>query len=123
MLIISDSKDGSKRLQASLSAGGVAITIVDSPSEVRRACQQGHDLVIVDVGPECVADVLRDIRSSARHAEIPVLVEAGRISRESSLVGVLPRFRAMPCSGDELIKLARGGAGPVAQWREEREAL
>jgi hypothetical protein len=35
-----------------------------------------------------------------------VLVEQSRIAA-APLTGVLPKYRAMPCSHDELIKLAR----------------
>ena len=40
------------------------------------------------------------------HAEIPVLVEHSRIAA-APLTGVLPKYRAMPCSQNELIRLAR----------------
>jgi hypothetical protein len=61
---------------------------------------------VVDVGPALLEPLLRNLRASKEHAEIPVLVEQSRIAAEP-LVGVMPKYRAMPCSHDELIRLAR----------------
>jgi len=44
--------------------------------------------------------------TSVRHSGISLLVEASRILNEPSLAGVLPRYRAMPCSRSDLVELA-----------------
>src|SRR5262249_26490663 len=63
-------------------------------------------LAVVDVGPALLEPMLGNLRASKEHSEIPVLVEQSRIAA-APLTGVLPKYRAMPCSHDELIKLAR----------------
>jgi hypothetical protein len=75
--------------------------------EVRRACNTGHDLAVVDVGPGKVIDVLQTLRNSAKHGDISVLVDTSRLLEDPSLAGVLPKFRAMPCNSEELVLLAR----------------
>ena len=65
-----------------------------------------HDLAVVDVSPALLEPLLGNLRASKEHSEIPVLVEQSRIAA-APLTGVLPKYRAMPCSHDELIKLAR----------------
>ena len=83
------------------------------PKSSSRACHRKHDLVVIDVGAGRLPEVLYILRSSARHSGISVLVEAGRVLTEPSLVGVLPKYRAMPCS-----RSRHGEAGaPPDNWR------
>jgi hypothetical protein len=63
-------------------------------------------LVVVDVGSALLEPLLGNLRASEEHAEVPVLVEQSRIVA-TPLAGVLPKYRAMPCSHNELIRLAR----------------
>jgi hypothetical protein len=53
--------------------------------------------------------MLKQIRSSASHKGVPVLVEATRLKNDLSLVGVLPKYRAMPCSYREMLMLVQRG--------------
>jgi len=61
------------------------------------------------------------LRESPAHSEITVLVEASRIATEPSLAGVLPHYRAMPCSHSELVTLARRRLASItARWQAKR---
>ncbi|MBL8203198.1 MAG: hypothetical protein JNM09_03145 [Blastocatellia bacterium] len=107
LLIVSDEPSHLKTLQAELGMGEVEITNATNTEEVRRACHGGHDLAVVDVKPGIVVDVLETLRGSEGYGEISVLVDNSRLVMEPSLAGVLPAFRAMPCSSEELVRLAR----------------
>jgi hypothetical protein len=90
-----------------LHADGVEISGAASSEELSRACHREHDLAVIDVGAAHLTEVLRILRSSVRHSGISLLVEAGRVLAEPGLAGVLPKYRAMPCSRSDLVKLSR----------------
>lgn len=107
LLIFSDCPDRLTKLKALLAAGEIEITSATSSEELRQACRGGHDLAVIDVGPAALVAVLNALRDSEGYAEIPVLVEATRLAAAPGLTGVLPKYRAMPCSHVELVTLAR----------------
>ncbi len=107
LLIFSDCPDRLTKLSASLAAGEIEITSATSPEELRLICRDGHDLAVIDVSPTSLVAVLDALRDSEGYAEIPVLVEATRLAAAPGLTGVLPKYRAMPCSHAELVTLAR----------------
>jgi hypothetical protein len=53
--------------------------------------------------------MLRQIRTSASHKAIPVLVEVSRLTNDLTLAGLLPEYRAMPCSHTEMLTLLQRG--------------
>jgi len=83
------------------------------PEEWSYVSGDRHDLAVVDVGPALLEPLLGNLRASKEHAEIPLLVEKSRIA-EAPLAGVLPKYRAMPCSHDELIRLANRRLASIA---------
>ncbi len=107
LLIFSDCSDRLIKLNALLAAGEIEITSATSLEELHHACRGGHDLAVIDVGPASLVTVLDALRDSEGYAEIPVLVEATRLATAPGLTGVLPKYRAMPCSHAELVTLAR----------------
>lgn len=107
LLLVSDEPNHLKILQAELGTGEVEITNATTAEEVRRACHGGHDIAVVDVEPGIVVDVLETLRGSEGYGEISVLVENSRLLTEPSLAGVLSTYRAMPCSSNDLVRLAR----------------
>jgi CheY-like chemotaxis protein len=106
VLIISDSAERIPHLQAAFDSQEVEITCAMFPEEWGYVSGDRHDLAVVDVGPTLLEPLLGNIRASKEHTEIPLLVEKSRIAA-APLAGVLPKYRAMPCSHDELIRLAR----------------
>lgn len=106
VLIISDSAERIPHLQAAFDSQEVEITCAMFPDEWGYVSGDRHDLAVVDVGPTLLEPLLGNIRASKEHTEIPLLVEKSRIAA-APLAGVLPKYRAMPCSHDELVKLAR----------------
>jgi hypothetical protein len=123
LLIITDSSERLSKLRASLNIGEVEITGATSPEEMCRGCCGWQDLAVVDVSPAHLGGVLKALRQCAGCTKISVLVEAGRIFDDPSLAGLLPTYRAMPCSGSDLITLAQGCVNPHAVKQRARGIL
>lgn len=123
LLIITDSSERLSKLRASLNIGEVEITGAASPEEMCCACRGWQDLAVVDVSPAHLGGVLKALRRCAGCTKISVLVEASRISDDPSLAGLLPTYRAMPCSGSDLITLAQGYVNPTAVKQRSRGIL
>lgn len=104
-LVIADSEEGLCSIGSMLSTTGVEIAGARTRDELNRVCREPHDIVIVDLSPAQLGEALRTIRASAHHAEVPLLVALDRIISEKSLAGVLPKYRAMPCSPAEMAVL------------------
>lgn len=123
LLIITDTAERLSYLTSALNTSRSEITSAKSREEVMRACQERHDLVIVDVAPEQLKDVLGIVRASARHTEIPLLVAIGRIAAEPGVTGLLPQYRAMPCGPAELVALARRRLTTITERQTVRQIL
>src|SRR5262245_25065260 len=122
ILIISDSTERIPHLQAGFDSQEVEIASAVFPEEWEYVSGDKHDLAVVDVGPALLEPALGNLRASKEHAEIPVLVEQSRIAA-APLAGVLPKYRAMPCSQDELIRLARRRLTSIAGHDLAQELL
>jgi len=72
-----------------------------------------RDLAVVDAGPASLEPLLGNLRASEERAEIPLLVEKSRIAA-APLAGVSPKYRAMPCSHGELVRLASRRLASIA---------
>lgn len=123
LLLVSDSHDRLKSLEAGLSNNGFDITSVCSLEDLASACDNCHDLVALDVSPEQIAPMLKQIRTSASHTTVPVLVEATRLTSDISIAGLLPEYRAMPCSRMEMLALVQRGLEPYAGDPARRHIL
>jgi DNA-binding response OmpR family regulator len=123
LLLFSDDYDRLKLLEACLNHNEFDITTVGSLEELVIACDDCHDIVALDVSPEQIAPVLKQIRASVSHMTVPVLVEATRLSNDFSLAGLLPEYRAMPCSRMEMLALVQRGVAPVTGDPARRHIL
>lgn len=123
VLIVTDGLDRLRGLKASMQTGEIEITGAASPDELSRACDHDHDLAVIDVSPDRLPEALHMLRSSEKHRKISVLVEASRIVVAPDLAGLLPKYRAMPCSRFDLLKLARYLTTGEAQPRNKRMLL
>ncbi|MCG3163739.1 MAG: hypothetical protein JMDDDDMK_05185 [Acidobacteria bacterium] len=107
LLLVSDSPDRLRSLKAGINHDEFHLTLVCSLEELATACYGCHDLVALDVSPAQIAPMLKQIRTSALHSTVPVLVEATRIKNDLTLAGLLPKYRAMPCSYTEMLTLVQ----------------
>ena len=120
VLLVCDSAAGTDKLQSALKFGAVEIVCVGDSDELSLVSEGGYALVVIDMAPVKLLEVLKTTRASEALAELPVFVEASRIVAEASLAGLLPRYRAMPCSYSELAALTRQRLAPAQRSiREE----
>ena len=105
VLIISDSVEQIPYWLAAFDSQEAEFTCAVFPEEWDYVSSDRHDLAVVDVCPALLEPLLENLRASKEHAEIRLLVEKSRIAA-APLAGVLPKYRAMPCSQEELIRLA-----------------
>jgi hypothetical protein len=124
LLLICDSTEELQSLRAALAFCEAEITSASSLKDVIRVCANGRfDLIIVNLGPELLPDLLRLLRIECGHGETPILVESGRVGNDRALAGVLPRFQAMPCTRLELLRLICSHSTPDVIRPERNEAL
>jgi len=108
VLLISDGVEQLPTLQSAFAPLAVNITTLCLTPEALEASPltAPFDLIVVDVGPELLEPLLRQIRSLPELADIPVLVAANRVTEAEKLAGVMPKYRAMPCTPQEMLRLA-----------------
>ena len=82
LLLVSDSYDRLKSLESGLNNNEFDITMACSLEELVTACNDCHDVIALDVSPEQIAPMLKQIRTSASHTTVPVLVEATRLTSD-----------------------------------------
>ncbi len=107
VLIIGDTAERIPDLVSAFHPHEVEITSIVFPEDWIYAARGNFDLALVDVSSELLEPLLKTIRGQASQAEIPVLVERSRAIMAESLAGVMPKYRAMACSRDEMIHLVR----------------
>lgn len=107
LMLVSDCEEPMIWLKDLLSAGHSEINCVKTGEPLERACREECDLAVIDVGYESLITVLKMIRGAERLKDISVLVRAERIPLEANLKGVFPKYRAMPCYHEDLVRLVR----------------
>jgi DNA-binding response OmpR family regulator len=123
LLIATDSTERLKHLSSRLRNAETEVAGAKSPEELKRSCQEEHDLVVVDLAAEQLKEGLEVIRTSAGHTDIPVLVAADRVVSDPRIRGVLPTYRAMPCNHAELLALAQRRLTTISQRNAVRRIL
>jgi CheY-like chemotaxis protein len=78
------------------------VVIAQTTEELNSICQDFYDFVVVDVGQEHIVDALREIRAIEQLQNTSVLVRAERLMEAYAM---LSKYRAMPCSDFELMRL------------------
>jgi DNA-binding response OmpR family regulator len=105
LLLISDSDERLQTLKLGINSANFEIKCLSSLDGLHKVCRNAYDLVALNVTPGRISGILELIRMSTGLRRIPVLVESAGINADLDLAGVLPHYRAMPCSHAELIKL------------------
>lgn len=107
MLVVTDSAERLGSLKSTLGVIEAEIAGVKSQDELKLECRQKHDIAVVDLAADGLKEALGLIRSSEGHTDIPVLVSTRRIANDPGISGVMPEYRAMPCSESEVLALVR----------------
>jgi len=117
LLLVSDRADCLNDLRNTVDDQEFDITCVSSFEEFLRTCrdEDEYDVAVLDVLSTQLVPILKAIRTSEKNAGAAVLVEASRVNNDLNLAGVLPLYRAMPCSQAEMAALLRKpGENPAA---------
>ncbi len=117
VLVVADSEERLCNIKSTLHPDEVEISGAKTQVELGHICCEPHDVAIVDMSSAQLREALRTIRTSAYHSNIPVLVASDRIVNEKSLSGVLPEYRAMPCSPAEMAALINSRAQSMREVR------
>lgn len=113
ILIVCDVAKQLQELQMTLGACQVEMFTAASIDELQSIQDSTQfDLAAVDVSPNLIVAVLSFLRSSNACGEATILVESRQITGNHTLAGVLPRFRAMPCNRNDLLRLVCGRIAP-----------
>ncbi len=123
LLLVSDSHDRLRTLEAGFNHNEYEITAVSSLDELIGACKNCHDVVALDVSSSQIGPMLKQIRASEWHTSVPVLVEATRLNNDLALAGLLPEYRAMPCSHAEMMTLMQRSNETVNDDTSPRRVL
>jgi len=107
LLLISESPHASSEFRRSIKDGSADMTTVFDLGNLPDALASPHDIAIVQVSTSSIQLVLEQIRRSIIHVDIPILVDRTQLNFTGELAGIMPRFRAMPCTPAELISLTQ----------------
>src|SRR5215813_2206434 len=105
LIVVGSCPERMQRLRAALGDAGAKITWRASTEEIIRGLDSSYEVVIVDVEPGRLTDMLTAVRERTDRAVVLVLVECGSLNAAANLAGVLPIYRAMALSYSELVKL------------------
>jgi hypothetical protein len=75
------------------------------------------------VESELLEPLLRALRSSDGHAEIPVLVGNSKVAGVANIAGIMPKYRAMPCGHSEMIRLTHRRLITITSHGREKRLL
>ncbi len=105
LIVVGSSPERMRRLRIALGDAGAKIAWRASTEEIMLALDSSYEVVVVDVGPGRLTDMLRAVRERTDRAVVLVLVECGSLNAAANLAGVLPCYRAMALGYSELVIL------------------
>lgn len=123
MLLISDDAAKLQNLHRALSGIGVEIISVGNPDELSLAWCRGHDLVVIDVSSERLLPVLRTLRNCRECQDVSIFVDVSKLGADPPPAGLLPTYRAFPCSFEQIVTLARHRQHSVDHNSDPRRLL
>jgi hypothetical protein len=96
VLLVGDCIENFPRLKSLLRLFRHTVTLVETITELRQACQEFYEFVVVDVGPEHIVSILHEIRASTQLQNTAVLVRAERLVRTFERASVFAKARTVP---------------------------
>lgn len=123
VLVVTDSDEQLRSIHSMLSASEFEIECARTQEEFDAVCGKPHDLAIVDLNSAQLIVTLPKLRRSSTHDRIPVLVSSMRIEDDPTLAGLLPKYRAMACSPNELQLLMQRRGRALHELQAARHLL
>lgn len=116
LLLVTDSPERRQWFLGRIDLSRFDVTCVDSLAQLRHCLRRSYDAVLVDVSSGQLLPMLNAVRNSELNSSKPLLVESSAKDEDPSLAGVLPAYRAMPCTYEDMLRLvARPNASPSVQ--------
>ncbi len=105
VLVVADSEERLKATRAIFNSAEAEIAVARTSEELQQACLAPHEMAVIDLEPAELEAALQTLRASELQANIPLLVSVACLFGEMNLAGLLPKYRAMPCSPAEIATL------------------
>jgi CheY-like chemotaxis protein len=117
VLILCDTPAVIPSLQAVFGDRDVSLTSVIFPEEWEYIANEPYNLALLSLSPELLEPALKNLRARDQLAATTILVETPDAISPVQFAGVLPQYRAMPCSRAEMAHLAqsRFAASPKSE--------
>lgn len=123
VLVVADSEERLKATRAIFNSAEAEIAVASTSEELLRVCLESHELAVIDLEPAQLEGALQTLRASELHANIPLLVSVACLFGEINLAGLLPKYRAMPCSPAEMAALVHRRAQSLSGMNSKRLIL
>ena len=123
VLIVADTEERLKAARATFDPAEAEIAEARTSDELLQACLEPHEMAVIDLEPMSLEAALRALRSSELHKNVPLLVSAARLFGERGLAGLLPKYRAMPCSPSEMAALVHRRSQLLSGMNPNRRTL
>jgi len=123
ILLVADAEEKLKATRAIFSLAEANIAEAKTSEELLQACSEPHEIAVIYLNPAEIESALQTLRASELHTNIPVLVSTACLVGEMGLAGVLPKYRAMPCSPLEMATLVHRRAQLMGGLSTARRSL
>ncbi|MDX2033643.1 MAG: hypothetical protein SF339_23405 [Blastocatellia bacterium] len=123
LLLVTDSPERRRRLLGRIDLSRFEVTCADSLMQLRHRLRRPYDAVLMDVSSGQLLPMLNAVRNSEANFRTSLLVESSARDGDPSLAGVLPTYRAMPCTYDDMMRLVARPADPPSLTRLQRGVL
>jgi len=123
ILMVCNADEGLKATISGFNPDEAEIVVARTSDELLQACLEPHEMAVIDLEPTQLEAVLQTLRASELHANVPLLVSAARLAGGIGLAGLLPKYRAMPCSPAEMAALVHRRAQSLNGLNSKRLML
>ena len=107
LLMITDDVKRADKLKSMFGADSDEVAVTDSLHTLEPLLHRSYKLAIIDLAPANLLRALNSIREKPAYREMPIVVESSRLRSDPGFAGVLSKYRAMPCSLNDLVTLVR----------------
>lgn len=123
ILVVADTDEKLKAAKTIFNPAEAEIVWAKTPTDLQQACLEPHEMAVIDLDSSALETALQTLRANELHANIPLLVSAARVIGETKLAGLLPKYRAMPCSLSEMAALVHRRARLLNEMSQNQRSL
>ncbi len=123
ILVVVDTDEKLKAAKTVFNPTEAEIAEARTPTDLQQACLEPHEMAVIDLESSGLEAALKTLRANELHASIPLLVSAARVIGETKLAGLLPKYRAMPCSLSEMAALVHRRTQLLSEINRHQRSL